>query len=423
MKGAANSLFRLCWVCASVPLILAGCSSGSQAVPSKSMSAPAAAFESGERTPSTKPPVWSVISSPNEPPGSSGVYDDVFNGAGGTSPSDVWAVGDYCCFTHGSQDYYHALIEHWNGSAWTIIPYPEDEPADTYLHAVAAVSKSDAWAVGNAPFPNNQAVFEHWNGKKWRIVPSPYIYNGGDMYSVVAISRNNAWAAGVGNFSAVLEHWDGTRWSFVPAYNQGVTVLQSISASGPNDIWAVGEFLDPIVGVFAEHFDGSKWTYESPFNDFFASAFSSVTVVSPNDAWAVGYEEPSQQSEVPQTLIEHWTGTHWALVHSPNKDPKGSYNLYNVLSGVAARSPRDIWAVGGWTWYPGSGTTRSLFEHWDGEAWKVKPGPPPLETSNDAAINQLLGIAKVGSGQLWAVGDQVIPPAPGFETLTVETLL
>jgi len=334
--------------------VLAGCSAGFPA-------SPPVGATSG-LSPSAKSSAWTLVSSPNAPP-TYGIYDDTLYGVGGSSPGDVWAVGNVCCYTHGSQEYDHPLTLHWNGSVWSTVAGAATAPEDTTLHGVSALSRSDAWAVGNAPYPNNQAVFEHWNGKIWNAVSSPYIYNNGEMNSVVALSKNNVWAAGEGNFAAVLEHWNGSSWSFVPAYTQGLTVLKSIAASGPNDIWAVGEFLDPIVGLFSEHYDGSKWTYFPAFDNFYAAAFNSVTVLSPKDAWAVGYEEPSQQSQVPQTLIEHWDGSKWSLVRSPNRDPKGSYTLNNTLFGMAARSANDIWGVGFWT-APNAGPIQSLFVHW-----------------------------------------------------------
>jgi hypothetical protein len=73
---------------------------------------------------------------------------------------------------------------------------------------------------------------------------------------------------------------------------------------------------------------------------------------------------------------------------------------------VAAQSSSDVWAVGYWTYFPGSGTLRSLFERWNGKAWKLEPGPSALESSNNAAYNQLLGITSVQPKLLWGVGYQ-----------------
>src|SRR5581483_8621279 len=66
--------------------------------------------------------IWQVVSSPNVPPGSDDLYDDTLYSVSGTSDGDVWAAGDDCCYPHGSQEYSHALFEHWDGSAWSIIP-------------------------------------------------------------------------------------------------------------------------------------------------------------------------------------------------------------------------------------------------------------------------------------------------------------
>ena len=351
--------------------------------------------------------------------GSDGLYDDELYGVSGGSTDDVWAVGDDCCYAHGSQEYYHSLIEHWDGSNWSIVPYPKDEPADSYLRAVTAISSKDAWAVGYSVFPN-AALIEHWNGKKWSVVSNPYVYNGAELLSITAISRNNIWAGGEGNDAALLEHWDGNAWSVVPGITMGgLTILTSIAATGPNDIMAIGNYYSPNSKVFAEHWNGSSWSNTAPDTKFFVSSFAALTAASSNNMWAVGSEEPSKRSQVPQTLVEHWNGSRWSLVPSPNRDPSGSYALTNTLNGVVAASPDDVWAVGLWTWFTGDGTPRSLFEHWNGKVWTAQAGPPSLESNSNAASNELLGIANVHSGGLWAVGNQTEPPACCAETLTV----
>ena len=212
----------------------------------------------------------------------------------GGSTDDVWAVGDDCCYAHGSQEYYHSLIEHWDGSKWSIVPYPKDEPADSYLRAVTAISSKDAWAVGYSVFPN-AVLIEHWNGKKWSVVSNPYVYNGAELLSITAISRNNIWAAGEGNDAALLEHWDGNAWSFVPGLTMGgLTILTSIAATGPNDIMAIGNYYSPNSKVFAEHWNGSGWSNTAPDTKFFISSFAALTAASSNNMWAVGSERAQQ---------------------------------------------------------------------------------------------------------------------------------
>lgn len=345
--------------------------------------------------------VWSVVGSPNRSPEG----DDLLYGVSAVSSSDIWAVGSYCCVTHGSQQYSNSLIEHWNGSAWRIVPFPSNEPADSQLRGVAVVGRDDVWAVGYSVFPN-AALIEHWDGKKWSVVSSPYIPYGAELNAVVAISAKDVWAVGEGNDESLTEHWDGKQWSYVSDIARGPTILQSVAASGPDDVWATGEFGDPNPNVFAEHWNGSEWSYSQVVDNFARSSFSGVVALSPNNAWAVGYEAPSYSNNVLQTLIEHWNGSRWSLTHSPNMDPQDGYDLNNWLFGVAAQSSLDVWAVGYWTYFPGSGTPRSLFERWNGKAWKLERGPSSLESSNNAAFNQLLGIARVEPGVLWGVGYQ-----------------
>src|SRR5438552_3718699 len=68
---------------------------------------------------------------------------NVLQGAATTSPCNAWAVGYYFDGT-----YTQALVEHWDGSSWTVqIPEPIGF-SGTKLNDVDATSASNAWAVG-----------------------------------------------------------------------------------------------------------------------------------------------------------------------------------------------------------------------------------------------------------------------------------
>src|SRR6266571_3421958 len=69
------------------------------------------------------------------------------------------------------------------------------------------------------------------------------------------------------------------------------------------------------------------------------NSLSGVAAVSASNIWAVGYYLTS--TPVERTLIEHWNGTSWSVVKSPNVGSLG-----NGLSGVAAVSASNIWAGG-----------------------------------------------------------------------------
>jgi hypothetical protein len=67
---------------------------------------------------------------------------------------------------------------------------------------------------------------------------------------------------------------------------------------------------------------------------------SGVTVLTACSAWAVGTDINSGQA---QTLIEHWNGSQWSVVPSPNP---GAPSTDNYLSGLAVISASNAWAVG-----------------------------------------------------------------------------
>ncbi len=131
-------------------------------------------------------------------------------------------------------------------------------------------------------------------------------------------------------------------------------------------------------------------------NSTFGAQLNAVAVVSATDIWAVGYGPlPGGAAFVKQTLIEHWNGSAWSIVPSPNPPP----NFANVeLDGVFALSSSNVWAVGFFD--DPSGSTRfTLIEHWNGSSWSVVSSPSP-----DPNLNELHSIAGVASNDLWAVG-------------------
>src|SRR5581483_7401423 len=68
------------------------------------------------------------------------------------------------------------------------------------------------------------------------------------------------------------------------------------------------------------------------------SVLYSVAATSPNDVWAVGNQDDA--SGPSKTLIEHFNGKRWFVVSSPN-----GTNGYGELTAVAALSPNDVWAM------------------------------------------------------------------------------
>lgn len=128
----------------------------------------------------------------------------------------------------------------------------------------------------------------------------------------------------------------------------------------------------------------------SPNSGTQANSLSSVAAAADNDAWTVGWAWNTQLSAY-RTVIEHWNGTSWFLVASPN-----ATNGYNLLNGVAVVVANDVWTVG----QAANGSTYStLVERWNGTAWSIVPSPNVAGNSN-----VLEAISVVSANDIWAVG-------------------
>jgi hypothetical protein len=159
----------------------------------------------------------------------------------GVAANDVWAVGYSLNLPYGNR-VRQSMILHWNGTAWSQLPSPNSE--STYLYDVAAVSASDAWAVGYAS--TGGAYVVRWNGTAWNAVAAPPL--GGGLRSVTARSGNDVWVAGSDADGApALAHWNGTAWSVTPVTvtgGVGQPLLFAVTVADATTEWVVGSQWD-----------------------------------------------------------------------------------------------------------------------------------------------------------------------------------
>jgi hypothetical protein len=92
------------------------------------------------------------------------------NGVAATSATDAWFVG----YTVPVGQHL-TLTEHGNGTAWTVAPSPSHGTFDNSLASVAETATNNAWAVGITWLDNDDfaTLVEHWNGSAWTVTPSP----------------------------------------------------------------------------------------------------------------------------------------------------------------------------------------------------------------------------------------------------------
>ena len=61
-------------------------------------------------------------------------------------------------------------------AGWQIITSPNSSRQVNELHSVSALAENDVWAVGvsyNIERTLGSTLIEHWNGSRWSVVPSP----------------------------------------------------------------------------------------------------------------------------------------------------------------------------------------------------------------------------------------------------------
>jgi hypothetical protein len=319
-------------------------------------------------------------------------------GAAAVSACDVWAVG-YTSDTTGKASS-RALIEHWAGGSWAVTPTP---PLDTYtrLFSVSAVSASNVWAAGfttDAASNRLQPLILHWNGSQWTRQASPGPAGAdSESFGIAALSATDAWAVGqtgTGDSAAPLAlHWDGTAWTqkTVPPQAGGGSYLRSVSGVSGSDAWALGLTAGNGTHPVLYRWNGSAWTPQA-FPVPAAGQISGIAAVSANSVWAAGYVPGSSKD---QTLVMHWDGSGWSQTEVPS--PGGS-NFDNALTGMASSSASDVWASGYYD--QGSGQTVPFVLHFDGSSWTAAN----LPGSGGGDGNVIGAVAVSSTGQAWVAG-------------------
>jgi hypothetical protein len=211
---------------------------------------------------------------------------------------------------------------------------------------------------------------------------------------VTAPASNNAWVVGhtFGSATGIVEHWDGTRWSLVSSPTFSNVVAFAIAADSSTYVWAFGT-SNVTGGPEALHFNGSTWTAIAAANPSHGFEVEGVVALSPTDVWAVGASGTGEPLDTLVPAAEHGDGTKWSFVPVPNPDQGTRFRTF--LTGVAAISANDIWAVG-------TDSSGTLTEHWDGTSWKIIRSPDP-----GSVTNSLVGVTALSDGTVAAVGTQV----------------
>jgi len=169
----------------------------------------------------------------------------------------------------------------------------------------------------------------------------------------------------------------------VIAFGIKVPPLNAVVALSSNDVWAVGgsEGGCNTAGVskaVIAHWDGRRLQHRSfPWR---AAELTGVAAVSSRDVWAVGSIDR-------KPLVMHWDGYRWRRSQLPSVQR-------GALEDVVAVAADDVWAVGaggvGW---------RPLAVHWDGKRWRTLDMRTSVSRGSD-----LRAIDAASAKDVWAAG-------------------
>lgn len=237
---------------------------------------------------------------------------------------------------------------------------------------------------------------------QWSISQSPSpgaSYN--SLNAVASVSTNDVWAvgfysnSGYGPSYGLIEQWNGQKWRRVPSpqpHNSSIHLV-GVSAISASDIWAVGyiEYGEGPIVSLTEHWDGSSWSIVPSPNANTDDSLLGVAGDASNDVWSVGYSGKFG-SDQDYALIEHWDGQKWSIVVNPTLPGQ-------LLTAVTIISTNDVWAVG---YFEASNYTQQpLAEHWNGSSWSVVTTSIP----SGFQFNDFAGVSASSSDDVWAVGD------------------
>lgn len=214
---------------------------------------------------------------------------------------------------------YQTLVATWNGSAWAIAVSPNEGSDSNLLASVSCTSATSCTAVGDyydGPYQTDiKTLAMRWDGTPWTIVPTPNNNPGTDpnrLSSVSCVSPTSCFAIGTtgsGGIETLAMTWDGTDWTILLSPNPAAeNYLESVSCVSSTECVVVGVGVDntnvgsPLVLTW----NGTIWT-ELSVADVGTEddMLSGVSCAASYSCMAVGYSATNGQD---QTLAVSLTG-------------------------------------------------------------------------------------------------------------------
>jgi hypothetical protein len=339
---------------------------------------------------------WTIVPSPTI-----GNHDNNLTAVSAGSATDVWAVGSY--YPTNNNNVLAAMAEHYDGSSWTEFPLSNVGPNENSLLGVSELPSGHAWAVGyfvNAEYAQ-QTLIQHYDGTSWTVVSSPSPgARQNILYGVAAISDSDVWAVGGEQdansvWHTLAEHWDGTAWTVATTVDAGSSgnQLYAVAAVSSKEVYATGQqsgtaFPSPML---VEQWNGNAWSALSTPSDPGGSDLPLGATAKSSFVSVVGDRESSTAPYT--TFVASGAPKNIGIVSTPNASAGE-----NDLFAAATAGDGSTWAVG-WSIDPSSLVHSTLVEQGINGTWSVVSSP-----NTGTGDNGLAGITAVPGGGLWAVG-------------------
>lgn len=250
----------------------------------------------------------------------------------GSSPGDLWAVGDAGTLIHGQ------------GADGQLRWSMASSGTTASLSDLWGSDVSDVWAVGTA------GTILHWDGHAWSSVAS------GVNAALTAIwgssSTKEAWA--IGGRSIIYCKNSSCAPVAMPALSGNANAIAGNILNG--DAWIVGSS-----GMMVHCFSGGTCTSDSSAGIGTDMQLVSVWISKLGAGWATGYSTKTNGG----SIVLRLSGNTWT---NDSGIPAMSTPLSGTaqLSLVSGTSASDVWVSGYNNTSPGGGP---LLLHWDGSAW------------------------------------------------------
>ena len=290
---------------------------------------------------------------------SRGIGDVGVKGTTCASAELCFAVGVYQP-TEGKNE---PRIWRWAGGKPEVVPSPLISSGGALAH-VSCISSTSCFAIGNRQKSQSGVLIEHWNGTSWSIVKGPKTSLQVTMTNISCSPDDTCAVVGGSpgesdsyNNAPVVEYWNGVSWSMsvLAGVNGTLRDVSCLAASFCSAVGAETAICSdgngcPPAYAFIEQWNGSSWSEASyPNTAVMYSGLFNVTCVSTAMCFALGFVDDAQ-------LILRWDGTSWNLVPVPAQAM--------TAEAASCTSSTACFASSG-----------NYYEEWDGSSWSTSsPG-------------------------------------------------